>query len=192
MTTLPEPPRTPLVEPGSSMLSRPWVVFFDQLRRVITSGLDDAVGGRLDALEADAVFDGSDSSGGGTSYNDATLRGRLDAIETEILFPAPSSGTDDAELTARMALLEQSAEEEAVAAIMAPDPAAAVALLRSRVAAVEIAQAMTVLADAQLRRIERRMADLETVQAAVTPFAEEQLRRALRRLSDLETEGLFA
>lgn len=138
MTTLPDPPRSALVDPQSGLLTREWVRFFDDLRRAIVSGLDDSVGGRLDALEGDALFDGADGSGGSSSsYNDAVLRGRVEAVETELLFPLSSSGGEGAELAARMALLEATAVDRELEAAFVPDAAAAVALLRARLADLE-------------------------------------------------------
>jgi hypothetical protein len=52
MTTLPEVPRAPVLDQRTGQMSREWVRFFDDLRKALLSSLDDAVGGRLDALEA--------------------------------------------------------------------------------------------------------------------------------------------
>lgn len=138
MTTLPVPPRSALVDPSTGQLTREWVRFFDDLRRAIVSGLDDSVGGRLDALESDAVFAGGDGGGGGgNSYNDAPVRGRLEALETEALFPASSGAGDLAELRARMALLESLGEQRDLEVAMLPDAAGQVARLRARLADLE-------------------------------------------------------
>lgn len=138
MTTLPDPPRSALVDASTGLLTREWVLFFDALRRSIISGLDDSVGGRLDALEGDALFNGADGSGGsGSSFNDTVLRGRLDALELDLLFPASSSGDVDAAVQARLAGLEDAGADRDLEAAMLPDPAAALALLRARLVDLE-------------------------------------------------------
>lgn len=170
MTVLPDPPRSALIDARTGLLAREWTRFFDELRRAIVSGLDDAVGGRLDALEADSLFGGGgDAGGSGSSYNDSAVRDRLDALETDLLFAAASgSASGDASVLAeRVALLEEEVDGLGAEAALAVDPSAALAELRRRLGALELAQAMAVDAEARIRL-------------------------ALRRLADLETEGLFS
>jgi hypothetical protein len=181
MTTLPEPPRTGLIDPASGMLSRPWVRFFDDLRRAIITGLDVTVSGRLDALEGDALFDSSGQTGGNSDYNDAAVRVRLDDLETELLFlndhPPPSndtpesSGTDDAgqealislwDGTAQLRKLSRRLDEANLTALTAPDATAALARLKRAVRDLEAAQAMATDAAGQIAALANRLQHLET------------------------------
>jgi len=155
MTTLPEPPRSPLVDVRTGALAREWVRFFDDLRRAIVSGLDDEVGGRLDALEADSLFGGGDgSSGSNTDYNDAVIRNRLTDIETELLWLS----TDQTEARAATATVDADAQLEA---IMATDATGAIRQLRRAIVDLETAQAMTVDASATIAALAKRLGDLE-------------------------------
>lgn len=161
MTTLPEVPRAPVLDQRTGLMSREWVRFFDDLRKALLSSLDDAVGGRLDALEAESLFGGGDGAGGGNAdYNDAALRGRLEALETELMFPAAIPRNDAAELEARLAFLESISDDASLdtAFPVAPEPGD----LRSRMAAVELSLATIDDSTAKLRMVLQRMATLET------------------------------
>lgn len=168
MTTLPEIPRSPLIDPQSGSLSREWIRFFDDLRKAIVASLDDAIGGRLEALESDALFGSGDGgAGSNTDYNDATVRGRLDAIETELMFPFPGANTSDAdELSARIALLEENSVEANLDAAFQIDPVG------------------------ELKELRSRLADVETILTTIDD-ASARLRALVHRLAALETEGLF-
>jgi hypothetical protein len=167
-TQLPETPRSALIDPRTGQMAREWIRFFDDLRRAIVSGLDDSVGGRLDALEADTVFDsGSNGSGGSGGYNDSAIRARIEQLETDLLFPPPvRSESDTAEVEARLALLQQTSDDASLEALFAPDRAAELADLNARLHEVELA--LTMIDDASAR-----------------------LRLLLHRVQTLETEGLF-
>lgn len=158
MTTLPEPPRTGLVDPRTGQLTREWVRFFDELRKAIVASLDEGVGGRLSALEMDTLFsnEGGGSSSGGSSYNDTTVQARLGAIETEMLFlngqpPQPSdqtgqASTGDWELDAAFSSLN----------------AGAIQRLQKAVRDLELAQAMATDAAGVIAALAYRLTDLET------------------------------
>lgn len=162
MTTLPEPPRTGLVDPRTGQLTREWVRFFDELRKAIVASLDEGVGGRLDRLELDTLFssDGGGGASGGSSYNDTTVRTRLDAIETEMLFlngtPPPQDYQTGQDSTGDWEL----------------DP-----LFSS-------------LNDGTVQRLARAVRDLETAQAMATDAAG-VIAALAHRLGDLETQTLF-
>jgi hypothetical protein len=168
-TQLPETPRSSLIDPRTGQMAREWIRFFDDLRRAIVAGLDDSVGGRLDALEADTVFDsGSGGSDGSGSYNDSAIRARIEQLETDLLFPPPAqrSESENAEVEARLALLEQTSDDASLQAIFAPDRAAELADLTARMHEIEVA--LTMIDDASAR-----------------------LRLLLHRVQSLEVEGLF-
>jgi hypothetical protein len=184
MTTLPDPPRTALVDPKTGTLTREWTLFFDALRRAIVSGLDDAVGGRLDTLEAESLFDGTSSaSGAGSDYNDAAVRARLDGIETELIWLA----TDQAEAETAQA----STDDGDLDALLGPfpDPTGTIRHLQR---AVTDAQLVALTApdpnSAVIRRLTRAVRDLETAQAMATDAAG-QIAALVYRLNALETEG---
>jgi hypothetical protein len=168
MTTLPEIPRSPLIDPKSGTLAREWIRFFDDLRKAIVSSLDDAIGGRLEALESDALFGSGDSgAGSNTDYNDATVRGRLDAIETELMFPFPGADNGGAdELSARIALLEENRDDASLDAAFQGDPLS------------------------ELKELRSRLADVETILTTIDD-ASARLRVLVNRLAALEEEGLF-
>lgn len=161
MTTLPEPPRTPLVDARTGQLTREWVRFFDELRKSIISSLDEGVGGRLERLEMDTLFGGEAGGGasGGSSYNDTTVRARLDAIETEMLF----LHTDRIEAETGQDI---TAEDDL-------DP-----LFNS------------LNHDGTIRRLARAVQDLELAQALATD-ASAQIAALAARLNALENENLF-
>src|SRR4051812_25729577 len=168
MTTLPEIPRSPLIDPQSGSLAREWIRFFDDLRKAIVASLDDAIGGRLEALESDALFPGGDGgAGSNTDYNDATVRGRLDAIETELMFPFPGADQGSAdELAARIAILEETRDDAGLDAAFQVGPIG------------------------ELKELRSRLADVETILTTIDD-ASARLRALVHRLAALEEEGLF-
>jgi hypothetical protein len=93
-------------------------------------------------------------------YNDAALRVRLEALETELMFPAALPRDDRAELEARLALLESTADDAAFDTVfpLAPD----FTDIRSRMAAVELSLATVDDATAKLRMVLQRLATVET------------------------------
>lgn len=183
-TVLPDPPRSALVDVRTGQLAREWVLFFDALRRAIVSGLDDSVGGRLDALESDSLFSGSGSeTGSNTDYNDAVVRGRLDDLETELLWLA----TDRAEAEPDPSETETDLSE----LVMTPDHTADIRRLTRGLAETQLDALMTPDATATIRQLRQRVVDLETAIALVNDST--ALIAALsRRLATLETEGLFS
>lgn len=182
-TTLPDPPRSPLVDTQTGLLAREWVLFFDALRRAIVSGLDDSVGGRLDSLEADSLFASGDSGGGSnTDYNDAVVRGRLDDLETELLW----LGTDPVE-----AQTDPSEDETDLSDLFTPsDSTGAIRQLTGSLAEANLAALMQTDATAALRQLKRSIRDLETAQAMVTDQTA-LIAAVVHRLQALETEGAF-
>ena len=186
-TTLPDPPRTALVDVRTGGLTREWVLLFDALRRAIVSGLDDAVGGRLDALEADAIFGGtSTDSGAGSDYNDAAVRDRLDGIETELIW----LGTDAIEA----ATAEVSTDDEELDAVSNSFSSDGVADIRRLTRGVADAQLVAFMAPdptAAIRLLQRAVRDLETAQALATDAAG-AIAALAHRLETLETEGAWS
>lgn len=188
MTTLPEPPRTGLVDPRTGQLTREWVRFFDELRKAIIASLDEGVGGRLDRLELDTLFsnDGTGGAGGGSSYNDTAVNARLGAIETELLFlngqPPPQDyqtaqdSTDDWELDAVLGPF--------------PDPAGAIQRLAKASETLELIAAVAPDSAGTIQRLQKAVQQLELAQAMATDAAG-IIAAMAHRLSDLETETLF-
>jgi hypothetical protein len=162
MTTLPEPPRTGLVDPRTGQLTREWVRFFDELRKAIIASLDEGVGGRLDRLELDTLFSGDGAGGGGSggSYNDTTVQARLGAIETELLFTNGFPPPQDYQTG------QDSMGDWELDAVLTPFP------------------------DGILQRLAKAVYDLETAQAFATDAAG-RIAALSHRLKDLETETLF-
>jgi hypothetical protein len=185
MTTLPEPPRTALIDPASGMLARPWVRFFDDLRRAIVTGLDVTVGGRLDALEGDTLFEGSGQTGGNSDYNDATVRARIDDLETELLFlndhPPPQDATP----------VSSSTDEAGQEALISPDSIAALRKLSRRLDEANLTALMAQDTTAALARLKRAVRDLEAAQAMATDAAG-TIAALANRLQHLETEGSWS
>jgi hypothetical protein len=183
-TTLPDPPRTALIDVRTGGLTREWTLFFDALRRAIVSGLDDAVGGRLDALEADSLFGGSSTaSGAGSDYNDAAVRDRLDAIETELIW----LGTDAAEAET----VQVSTGDEELDAYSSPDSNAAIQRLTRDVAGAQLVAFMAPDPTAAIRLLQRAVRDLETAQALATDAAG-AIAALAHRLETLETQGAWS
>jgi hypothetical protein len=186
MTTLPEPPRTGLVDPRTGQLTREWVRFFDELRKAIVASLDEGVGGRLSALEMDTLFsqDGTGGASGGSSYNDTTVQARLGAIETELLFlngtPPPQdyqtgqASTDDWDLDAVFNSLNDGTGQR----------------LRKDLDGTGLDAALATDSAGAIQRLAKAVRDLETAQAMATDAAG-IIAALAHRLRDLETETLF-
>jgi hypothetical protein len=182
-TVLPEPPRSALIDTRSGMLSREWVLFFDALKRAIVSGLDDAVGGRLDALESDSLFaSGDGGSGSNTDYNDAVVRGRIDDLETELLWVAADRSNDET---------DPSEDETDLADLFTPsDSTGAIRRLTSSLAEANLVALMHGDSTAPLRQLKRSIRDLELAQAMATD-ATAAIAALVHRIQVLETEGAF-
>lgn len=181
-TVLPDPPRSALIDSRTGMLAREWVLFFDALRRAIVSGLDDSVGGRLDALESDSLFSGGDSDTGSTDYNDTVVRGRLDDLEIEQLW----TGIDPVEHE----LDESNTETDLSELIMTPDATSSIRRLTGSLKEANLLALTQGDATAAIRQLRRSIRDLETAQAMVTDQTG-LIAAVVRRLQELETEGAF-
>jgi hypothetical protein len=167
MTTLPEPPKSALVDPSTGALTREWLRFFDDLRRAIVSSLDDTIAVRLDALEGETLFGGADGTQGATAFSDAELRARLDLLELDNAFLRTSGDGDTAAveaLSAQITIVQSDILAHALELTCLPDSTAAVILLRKRVRDVEMVQAIDQPdTGAVVRGLMRRIQFLETL-----------------------------
>jgi hypothetical protein len=148
-TVLPEPPRSALIDTRSGMLSREWVLFFDALKRAIVSGLDDAVGGRLDALESDSLFASGD---GGSGSNTDSSEDETDLAD--LFTPSDSTGA--------IRRLTSSLAEANLVALMHGDSTAPLRQLKRSIRDLELAQAMATDATAAIAALVHRIQVLET------------------------------